>query len=242
MQELDTKIIDILKRTHDIISFRFAASNDIEFKAGQFFQLTITVAGKPESKYFSFSNSPTEKGYIEFTKRITESPFSQALLKLKKGDRVHIKLPLGIFTFGNEKKIAFLSGGIGITPIRSMCKFTCDAKLDRDIILLYSNKRVSDIPFKEDLDSMALRDRNIRIVYTVTDEEKDSAQTWKGLYGRIKSDMIKKVIPDYKDRHFFVCGPPGMVGALDLLLKNELQLGDNQIHKENFAGYEKHGY
>ena len=240
MRELDTKIIDIIKRTPGITSFRFAAPDDLEFKAGQFFELTIDALGKPESKYFSFSNSPTEKGYIEFTKRMTESSFSQALLKLKKGDTAHIKFPLGSFTFGDERKIAFLSGGIGITPIRSMCKFACDMALDKDIILLYSNRRVSDIPFKEDFDLMASSDRNLQVIYTVTDEREGSLETWKGLYGRIKSDMLKEAIPDYKDRYFYVCGPPGMVGALYSLLKNELALDDNQIRKENFVGYEKH--
>jgi len=242
MRELDTRIIDIIKRTQNITSFRFAAPRDIEFKAGQFFELTINIGGKPESKYFSFSNSPTEKGYIEFTKRITESPFSGALLNLKKGDAAHIKMPLGVFILGKEKKIALLSGGIGITPIRSMCKFACDTKLDKDIILLYSNKRPGDIPFKDEFDRMARDNEDMRVFYTVTDEEEGSVEGWKGLYGRIKSDMIKKAIPDYKDRLFYVCGPPGMVGALDSLLKNELKFGDNQMRKENFAGYEKHGY
>ena len=62
MQELNVKIKEIIKRTPDVTSFRFEVPGQIEFKAGQFFQLTIKVGGKEGSKYFSFSNSPTEKG------------------------------------------------------------------------------------------------------------------------------------------------------------------------------------
>lgn len=124
INEFETTVIDVIRRTHDIKSFRFAVPEDIGFKPGQYFVLTIKIKGQDAIKHFSFSNSPTEKGYVEFTKRITGSEFSQALDQLKAGDWARIKMPYGFFTFeGEYDRIAFLSGGTGITAIKSMCKF-----------------------------------------------------------------------------------------------------------------------
>lgn len=237
MIEFQTEVIDIIKRTPDVKSFRFKQNKTIAFKAGQFFFVTIKVGEAERTKHFSFSNSPTEKGYIEFTKRITSSDYSKALNELKIGDWAKLKMPYGNFTFeGEYKKIAFLSGGIGITPIRSICKFSTDKSLKTDIILLYGNNKETDIIFKEDFDKMQSLNKYIRVVYTLTSPEVDK-NSWSGRTGYIDQNMLKEEVSDYKERIFYICGPPKMVGVLTDILKNELKVRDDNIKLENFAGY-----
>ncbi|MGQ9569581.1 MAG: ferredoxin--NADP reductase [Thermodesulfovibrionales bacterium] len=236
VKEFETKVIDVIQRTHDIKSFRFAVPEEINFRPGQFFVLTIKINGKEATKHFSFSISPTEKGYVEFTKRITSSEFSQALDKLKIGDWARLKLPNGFFTFeGEYKKIAFLVGGIGITAVRSMCKYACDRKLSTDIILVYGNKSEKDIAFYDDFLQMETDNKNLRVVYTLTDPVEK--HTWKGRIGIINSDMVREEIPDYAERVFYICGPPKMVDHLRSLLFDELKLGKEKIKWEHFLGY-----
>ena len=266
MVEFETEVIDIIKRTSNVKSFRFkikdkvdtsmasspatsgqglkvplsinlSESRRVDFKAGQYFFVTIKIDGAEGTKHFSFSNSPTEEGYVEFTKRITESQFSKALDKLKLGDWARLRMPYGSFIFESKyKKIAFLSGGIGITPIRSICKFVMDKKLTADIVLLYSNNREEDIIFRHDLDNMQSVNKNIRIVYTLTSFDIDK-KIWQGRTGYIDDKMIKEEIQDYNARTFYICGPPGMVESLTNVLRNKLNIHKNQIKTENFAGY-----
>ncbi|MBL7157694.1 MAG: FAD-dependent oxidoreductase [Candidatus Omnitrophica bacterium] len=236
MVEFETRLIDVIERTNTVKSFRFEEKPGEGFKPGQFFSLTIKVGLADQTKYFSFSNSPTEKGYIEFTKRITESEFSKALDKLEAGDIAKIKMPLGKFTLEEEhEKIAFLSGGIGITPIRSMCKFVVDKKLKTDIVLLYSNRTEAGIIFRGDFDDMVGRS-NLRVVHTLTSSDIDK-KAWKGRTGYITDTMIKEEIPDYKERIFYICGPPKMVEGMANILKDKLALSKDKIRTENFAGY-----
>ncbi|MEW6109539.1 MAG: FAD-binding oxidoreductase [Nitrospirota bacterium] len=61
-REFETKVIAIIPRTHDIKSFRFAVSEDTDFKPGQFFRVTIRIKGQETTKHFSFSNSPHREG------------------------------------------------------------------------------------------------------------------------------------------------------------------------------------
>lgn len=237
MIEFETEISDIIQRASNVKSFRFRIKQDIDFKPGQFFFVTIKVEGEEETKHFSFSNSPTEKGYIEFTKRITGSPFSHALDRLKIGDWARLKMPYGVFTFeGKYEKVAFLSGGIGITPIRSICKFVTDLRLPTDMVLLYGNNYEEDIIFRRDLDNLSEINKNIRIVYTLTASDIDTKK-WHGRIGYIDDKMIKEEVPDYMERVFYICGPPKMVEILIDILKNKVGIKPERIKKENFAGY-----
>lgn len=236
IKEFETKVIEIIQRTHDIKSFRFAVPEEIHFKPGQFFLVTIKINGQDATKHFSFSNSPAEKGYVEFTKRITESEFSQALDKLRVGDRARLKMPYGFFTFeGEYEKIAFLVGGISITAIRSMCKFACDKKLPTDMVLIYGNRTENDIAFHEDFLHMEAENKKLRVIYTLTEPIDETA--WKGRIGRINSEMVREEIPDYTDRVFYLCGPPKMVDALKSRLSDELKLAKEKIKWEHFLGY-----
>ena len=233
----ETEVISVLERTPGVKSFRFKTVKDLIFKPGQFFFVSIIIDGKEETKHFSFSNSPTETDYIEFTKRLTRSEFSNGLNKLKPGDWAKIKAPYGNFIFNEEyKKIAFLSGGIGITPIRSISKYIVDKGLSNDMALLYGNSTERDIIFKQDFDLMVELKNNFKIVHTLTSEDIDK-DSWIGKRGYIDADMIREEIPDYNERVFYICGPPAMVDALSNLLKDDLKIDNSKIVIENFTGY-----
>ena len=233
----ETEVISAIDRAPGVKSFRFRTTEDLVFKPGQFFFVNIMIDGKERTKHFSFSNSPTETGYIEFTKRLTDSEYSAALNHLKPGDWAKIKAPYGNFTFdGKYEKIAFLSGGIGITPIRSISKYIVDKGIVTDMVLLYGNNTEKDIIFKQDFDLMSEAKSNFKVVYTITSNDADKDR-WQDRRGYIDADMIKEEIPDYKDRVFFICGPPAMVGVLHNMLKDKLNIAKERIIIENFTGY-----
>ena len=233
-KELVTDIKEIIQRTPGVKSFRLNNKEGIDFKAGQFLSISIGE-GKDFTRYLTISSSPNEKGYIEVTKKITDSEFSKKLNMLKKGDRVQIKYPFGNFTLEgqNEKKIAFLSGGIGVTPIRSMSKYACDLKLNIDSVLIYGNRTTSDIVFKGDFDAIQKECRNFKVVYLLANPE----DTWRGRSGHIDKRTIEEEIPDYKERKFHICGPPLMVTGMKQILSEELNLQNEHIITENFVGY-----
>ncbi len=185
------------------------------------------------TKHLSISSSPTED-FLEVTKRLTGHPFSKALAALKEGDKVLLKGPFGKFTYaGEDKKICMLSGGIGITPLRSIIKYIFDKMIDTDIVLFYSNSREDDIAFQNEFEEMKKRYPKFNIVNTVT----MPGPSWTGLTGRITADMIKNHMPDYLNRVFYISGPTGMVDSMLILLK-EINVPEEQIKKEFFTGYD----
>jgi glycine betaine catabolism B len=111
--KFETKLLKIIQRTSNVTSFRFPRPEELDYKPGQFFFITLKHEGKEISHHFSFSSSPTEKDHIEFTKKLSDSEYSTALRAAKPGDWARIDAPYGKFTFeGEYPKIALLGGGI----------------------------------------------------------------------------------------------------------------------------------
>ena len=237
--EFETEVISVIERAPCVKSFRFTRPEEADFAAGQYFMLYIDVNGEEKCKPFSFSSSPTEMTHIEFTKRLTGSDFSNALDKLKEGDKVRIKMPFGSFTLkqASTGKIAFLCGGIGITPVRSMAKYATDLSTPADMVLLYGNGGEEEIVFREGLDGMQKANPYFKVIYTLTCT--DVPKEWKGCCGFINKEMIEKEMPDFEDRTFYACGSPYMVKCLVELLKGDLKIPDEKIVMEHFLGYDK---
>jgi ferredoxin-NADP reductase len=152
---------------------------------------------------------------------------------MKPGDWAKLNAPFGEFTYGGEKiKIGALTGGIGITPLRSICRYCADNKLPTSVVMLYSNKTKDEIVFKDELEEMQKADSNI-VIKNVLTREPD----WNGLKGHINADMIKAQMPDYKERVFYICGPPSLNEAMKKALEG-LNLREDQVKLEDFTGYQ----
>jgi ferredoxin-NADP reductase len=237
MKEIDTRVTEVIRRTEFVFSVRVAMPEGEAFQAGQFLGVTLFSNGTEISRYLSFSNSPTEKGYAEFTKRLTGSDFSQALARLRSGDSVRIMFPLGKFVLDEGRtKHAFLAGGIGITPIRSIWQYALDRKLKADLVLLYSNRSASEIIFRDYFEQVNKEGKNFRVAFSL-DTPGQCPLDWRGHCGYIDAAMIRKEIPDYPERVFYVCGPTPMVKKMVEILKNELSVSEENIRRENISGY-----
>jgi ferredoxin-NADP reductase len=217
-------------------SFRFIPEGRVDFLPGQFLQLLFdpgNPGNKELNKYLSLSCSP-QKDYVEVTKRLSGSGFSQALKGLKINESLLIKAPLGTCVFKEEyKKIGFLIGGIGITPVISIIEYIVEKGLDTDICLVYSNRTEEEIAFKQELDIWRALNNNLKVTYIVTDcQPKDKTC----LFGRVDKELIKAQIYDLEERILFIFGPPKMVEAMQAL-SLEAGVKKENLRIENFIGY-----
>jgi ferredoxin-NADP reductase len=226
-------IREVIVRTPSVKSFRVIPGEFSSFRAGQWLFVTLRSDTKLK-KPLSISSSPTEPGYLEFTKKLTSSDFSSALSALKPGDTVELEYPQGRFTFQEDvPKIAFLSGGIGITPIRSICRDLTDRRSGTSIVLIYGNNAPEEIAFKEDFERMQAGNRALKVAHVL----RTAPEGWKGRTGFISETVIREEIPDFSQRRFYLCGPPPMVEGLKKILLESLKVESERIVTEGFAGY-----
>ncbi|MFB3765220.1 MAG: ferredoxin--NADP reductase [Methanotrichaceae archaeon] len=228
----ETDVIETVHRTSDVKSIRFTKPQGFDYLPGQYLFMTLGSDSDQMTKHFTISSSPTE-GFLEITKRLTGHPFANALANLRKGDKVSIMGPYGDFTFqGEHEKIGMLTGGIGITPLRSMIRYSIDKDLRASMILLYSSSHENDIVFGDELSEIQRQSANIKVIETIT----RPGSSWRGMTGRIDAEMVMKFMPDYSERVFYTSGPQKMVDVMVSILR-ELKVPEAQIKQEYFPGY-----
>lgn len=220
--------------------------NNLNYKAGQYAIVDLGTTEDPEGpiRSFTLASSPTEKDYLLISTRIRNTPFKQKLASLDRGSVVNFTCPMGEFVLHGDysKPAVFLSGGIGITPFRSMIKYATDKQLPLKIIMLDSNRNEENILYKEEFDKWQSLNRNLKLVYALTleqQEEKSDKNKWDGETGRIDKDMVIKYLndDDLVNAVFYVCGPPVMLSAMKNLLTTEMGITKGRIREEEFYGY-----
>lgn len=231
----------------DIMSFKFFRKDDknyLNYKAGQYsiVDLGTKQDAKGPTREFTIASSPTEKDVILISTRIRDTPFKQKLSKLEKGTPVKITGPEGDFVLPEDysNRVVFLSGGIGVTPFRSMIGYATDKQLPLKITMFDSNRNQANILYKDEFDSWAQLNKNVEIIYTITEEgEKSPSTGWKGETGFIDKQMLLKYLTkqELSRSIFYLCGPPAMLNAMYKLLVKEIKVPDEKIKTEEFSGY-----
>jgi ferredoxin-NADP reductase len=170
--------------------------------------------------------------------RIRDTPYKQQLASLEVGTEIPAWGPQGEFVLHDDhsKPAVLLSGGIGVTPFRSMVKYATDKHLALKIVMFDSNRNESNILYKDEFDRWAKDNKNLKVVQTLTDENVGS---WNRERGRINKQMITKYLGNDEIGRaiFYICGPPGMLNAMQKLLSEELRVPDDRIMIEEFTGY-----
>ena len=250
------KLIDKKTEAKGTKSFFFEPESLVNYLPGQYFYFTLPKLNYPdargETRHFTLSSSPTEGKIIRLTTRIRpESGYKKTLDELKIGTIVEGEGPNGTF-IADEKEPGphvFLAGGIGITPFRSIIRYTVDKKLPTNIYLFYSNSIPEEIAFRKELATIASENTNIKVSLTVTKPEEGLSasayadkragkEKWTGLTGRIDEKLLLKLTSDYRlpTTTFWVVGPPPMVTALEETLE-KMNIPQDRIRSEKFTGY-----
>lgn len=223
----------------DIRDFVFQSSEKLNFRAGQYMEWTLPVENpdnRGNRRYLTIASSPTEKEVRVGVKFYPKpSRFKTALLGLRPGSAIIAGQLSGSFTLPKNpaQKLVFIAGGIGVTPFRSMLKYLIDTHQRRDIVVLYSNKTADEIVYQDILTQA--EPLGVKTFYTLTDTAQIPAN-WTGGKGMLTQEMLTTVIPDYKERMFYLSGPHGMVVAFEQLL-HQMGVGGAQIKTDYFPGY-----
>lgn len=230
-----------LKKRQDVAegttAFYFERAPGFAFQAGQFLEMTLLdppeTDAEGNARTFTIASAPYEEDLIIAT-RMRNSAFKRVLKTLPPGAEVRIEGPYGNLVLdGDGRPAAFLAGGIGITPFRSMLLEAAKERLPRRLFLFYSNRRPEDAAFLEELQQLEKENSNYKLVATMT-AAPEASRPWQGETGHITTEMLARHLGSLTGPIYYVVGPPRMVAAMRSLL---FDAGVRDIHSEQFFGY-----
>lgn len=222
------------------MAFRFEKPAAFTFTPGQFIELTLLNPPKTDAegdgRTFSIASAPYEE-FLMVATRLRDTAFKQVLRSLPLGTEVKMEGPFGDLKLHHDKSRAavVLTGGIGITPFRSILLNAAREKLPIPIFLFYGNRRPEDAAFLDELQKLEKQNPHYKLIACMSQMEK-SQRPWNGERGVIDAPMLAKYLKGVLSPIYYITGPPDMVKAMHKMLK-DTGVDDNNTRTEEFAGY-----
>nr|WP_206440019.1 ferredoxin reductase family protein [Streptomyces scabichelini] len=188
-------------------------------RAGQFFLWRFLTKGRWwQANPFSLSAAPDGRS-LRLTAK-TAGDGTAMLRHLKVGTRVFAEGPYGAFTTMHRTRpdALLIAGGVGVTPIRALLE-----DLHGHAAVIYRVATDQDAVLYDELRELAhAKGAELHLV------------TGPATPDKLAPAELARLVPDVADRDVYVCGPPGMTGAVLRTLR-DLDVPKQQIHFERFS-------
>jgi len=188
-------------------------------RAGQFFLWRFATRGRWwQANPFSLSAAPDGRTLRLTAKALGDG--SASLRHLQPGTRVFVEGPYGAFTTMHRTRpnTLLIAGGVGITPIRALLE-----ELDGHTVVIYRVNTPQDAVLLDEMRRLA--HAKGAVLHVVSGP---------AVPDKLAPEALSRLVPDVRDRDVFVCGPPGMAGAVLRSLR-ALRVPKPQIHAERFS-------
>lgn len=209
MDEYPVKILSITPVTHNVNSYKVERPSNYDFIPGQATEVAINkLSWDQQRRPFTFTGLQ-EWEHLEFTiKSYTDHDgVTNELLKLNAGDELLLHDVWGAIQYKGPG--IFIAGGAGVTPFIAIFRELQKKGETGNNKLIFANKTEDDIIMKKEFEEM-LGDNFINIL---SDENKPGYH-----HGFITKEFLQKYM-NASGEKFYICGPPPMMDAINLILK-----------------------
>jgi ferredoxin-NADP reductase len=176
---------------------------------GQHVDIRLTAEdGYQAQRSYSIASPPEDELLTLTVERVENGEVSPYLVDdLRPEDQFELRGPIGghfVWTTAMRRPLCLIAGGSGIVPLMSMLRHRDRRNRLAPALLLYSSRSLEDVIYREELDQMASRDPDLRVVNTLT---RIQPAGWKGFRRRVDKEMLAEVcFPPDLNPAIFVCG------------------------------------
>lgn len=214
--------------------------NAFDFTQGQYLTFRHNFDGEEVRRSYSICSGKDDGLLKVGIKRVEGGCFSNwANDTIEVGDKIEVMPPMGKFyaplEADKQKQYLGFAGGSGITPVLSIIKTTLNREPLSQFTLIYANRSVNTIMFREELEDIKNQYMDRFNVIHILEED---AQDIDLFTGRIDEKKCERLFQNWVDIEAvdmaFICGPEPMMLGIAKALK-EHGLSDDQIKYELFA-------
>lgn len=209
------------------------------FTQGQYLTFRRDFDGHEVRRCYSICSGTQEGALKVGIKRVDGGAFScWANEELTVGQTVEAMPPLGSFNApiepGQDRFYVGFAGGSGITPILSIVKTVLALEPGSQFTLVYANRQVSSIMFREDIEDLKNRYLGRFQVIHILKSDAQDTELFSGRVDEEKLGDLFETLIDPRDIDLaFLCGPHGM---MDIVRKSLVDrgVGADRIRQELF--------
>ena len=219
------EVVDVKHWTETLYSVKVSAPN-VEFIAGQYTKVSLSINDQEVARPYSFVNSPNEDILEFYSVSVPNGPLSTAMQKLKEGDNINIGPKGNGFLILNEipttENIWMLATGTAIGPYLSILKTKDSWTKFKKVVLVHAVRYEKELTYQDTIRDIKdqYSDRFIYISYVSREETNTS------LRGRIPKDIGNGVLEkeaniqmNADNTHVMICGNPAMLKDTTVELK-----------------------
>ncbi len=221
---------EVKKETQDCVSVSFNIPAELKdiftYKSGQYLTLNAIINNVAVRRSYSICSAPQEADLRVAIKQVEAGVFStHANTALKAGDTIEVMPPNGHFGVTihqpNTNYIGFASGS-GITPILSIVKDVLHANESATFTLVYGNKNVGSIIFKEELEALKnIYINRFRLIHILSREHQEVMRNNGRINAEKCTELFTSVLNIKQYSEAYICGPESMtLEVKDYLIKN----------------------
>ncbi len=210
------------------------------FTPGQYLTLRRDFDGQELRRSYSICTAPHEDTLKVGIKRVKGGAFSTwANEELKVGDVIEAMAPAGSFfapfpDAGPRSYLAF-AGGSGITPVLSILKHVLATEPDSEFTLVYANRGVNTIMFREELEDLKNTYLERLTIIHILETDAQEIDLFTGIVDAEKCALLFRhwIDLDAIDTAY-ICGPEPMMLGISQALRDH-GLDEDRIRFELFA-------
>ena len=228
-RELRGEIVDVRNETADsaTVTIKPGWGFSADYRPGQYVGIGLRVEGRWHWRSYSLTSVPVrDKKLITITVKATPEGFlsSHLVNGVTPGTIVRLAAPKGDFALPDPPppKILFVSAGSGITPLMAMLRSLTARGQSPDIVHVHSAPTAEDVIFHDELRDLETSQPGYRLHLQLTKQD-----------GKLDFDNLEDLVPDWRDRPTWACGPTPMLDTVETLW-DAAGLSDD-LHMERFA-------
>ncbi|UXX80786.1 ferredoxin--NADP reductase [Reichenbachiella carrageenanivorans] len=241
---INLTVKEVVKETNDAVTLVFEQpeSGDLNYQPGQFITLILTINGKKVRRAYSLCSAPALGELPAVTVKAVVGGIMSNYInnEVKAGDVIQIMEPMGSFVLdinaGNKKQVFLFGGGSGVTPLLSIAKSLLKQEPDSKVSLVYANRDMDSIIFKNTIKNLQTEYQNrLDVIHFLETPPSD----WTGHTGYMTREKITQIITElkedsYSDFSFMTCGPEPLMNIVWEALE-ELKIPEDKKFKESFV-------
>jgi ferredoxin-NADP reductase len=178
-------------------------------RAGQWVRISIQINGVWQSRTYSVTSVAGNAAhrFAVTVKAIEGGRVSPHLVSaISTGTVLRLDSPQGNFELPASltRRVLFLTGGSGITPVMGMLRTLAAGGTLPDAVHVHSDREPGDVIFGAELRRLPREFPAYRLY-----EQHTAAD------GRFALDRLEDICPDWREREVWACGPVGMLDAVE---------------------------